>query len=240
MPGMDTFGLYFLEILFAIPASFVLALTIVLATQAAAALALEDRPRASSAARPRTAILVPAHDEAGAIAATVASLKRQTVARDRIVVVADNCSDETADLAAKAGAEVVVRNDPSQNGKGFALEAGLDYLRTDPPGVVVFIDADCRLSDGGLDVLARDCAVAAAPIQCLDLMRTDPAGANQSRLAEFAWRVRNDLRPTGFARLGLPCQLFGTGMALPWAIAHPTDCATSHVAEDLAMGLCFA
>lgn len=225
------------EFLLILSALAVFAATTVLALQAAAALALRDRHFPSAATRPHTAVLVPAHNEAAAIAATVTDLTSQMAPGDRLLVVADNCSDQTATLALQAGAEVVVRTDPDRRGKGFALERGLNHLSTDPPDIVLFLDADCRLSSGGLEALARACAGVGGPVQCLDLMQVNPANGGQSRLPEFFWRIRNDLRPTGFARLGLPCQLFGTGMALPWSAIEFADFATSHIAEDLLIGV---
>ncbi|MGH8485060.1 MAG: glycosyltransferase, partial [Pseudomonas sp.] len=58
-------------------------------------------------ARGRVAVLVPAHNEASIIGATLASIGAQLHAGDRLLVVADNCSDDTAALAVAAGAEVV-------------------------------------------------------------------------------------------------------------------------------------
>ncbi len=56
--------------------------------------------------RPHITVLVPAHDEADRIAATLEGLRRQTLPPTRVVVVADNCSDETVAVARAAGAEV--------------------------------------------------------------------------------------------------------------------------------------
>ena len=56
--------------------------------------------------QPYITVLVPAHDEADQIAATLAGLRRQTLPPTRVVVVADNCSDETVAIARAAGAEV--------------------------------------------------------------------------------------------------------------------------------------
>ncbi|MGY1831472.1 glycosyltransferase family 2 protein [Geodermatophilus sp. SYSU D01180] len=55
---------------------------------------------------PYVTVLVPAHDEADQIAATLDGLRRQTLPPARVVVVADNCSDETVAIARAAGAEV--------------------------------------------------------------------------------------------------------------------------------------
>jgi cellulose synthase/poly-beta-1,6-N-acetylglucosamine synthase-like glycosyltransferase len=59
------------------------------------------------------------------------------------------------------------------------------------------------------------------------------------RLAEFAWCVKNRVRPRGWARLGLPCPLMGTGMAFVWKDLALIELASGHIVEDLKMGLDF-
>ena len=85
---------------------------------------------------------------------TLADIKAQLRAGDRLLVVADNCTDDTAAVAAAAGAEVIARNDPEKIGKGYALEWGLQHLSADPPDIVIVIDADCRLSDNAIENLS--------------------------------------------------------------------------------------
>ena len=192
------------------------------------------KPLALSSTRPTVAVLVPANNEEAGIGALIAHASQQLCAGDRILVVADNCSDDTASIAARHGAEVLVRNDRLRRGKGFALADGLRHLAAFAPEIVIFLDADCRLSAGGVDSLARASARSQSPVQCLYLMLAAPG---QSRLAEFAWRVKNELRPAGFARLGFPCQLFGTGMAIPWRCIESGQFATGHLTEDTFIGL---
>ena len=62
---------------------------------------------------------------------------------DRLIVVADNCSDDTRQIATDAGAEVISRDDAERRGKGFAMDFGVRHLTVDPPEVVIFVDADC-------------------------------------------------------------------------------------------------
>src|SRR5437899_2040248 len=80
-------------------------------------------PGAHSAVDPalRVAVLVPAHDEARGIAATLATIAPQLRAGDRVVVVADNCTDDTAEMARAAGADVFERADSVHVGKSFAI-----------------------------------------------------------------------------------------------------------------------
>jgi len=60
---------------------------------------------------------------------------------------------------------------------------------------------------------------------------------DQLPIAEFAWRVKNLVRPLGLLRLDLPCQLMGTGMAFPWNIIRNADLASGEIVEDMKLGL---
>jgi cellulose synthase/poly-beta-1,6-N-acetylglucosamine synthase-like glycosyltransferase len=190
-----------------------------------------------AAARGSVAILVPAHNEEDGIAHTLATLVPQLAAGDRVLVVADNCADATAERARAAGAEVVERVHASDRGKGFALAFGVDHLRADPPAAVLIVDADCELAPGSLEVLAAELQRTQRPVQALYLM-TAPADAGLARrLAQFAWRVRNWARPAGWHRLGLPCQLMGTGMAFSWDMLRDAPLANASIVEDMKLGI---
>jgi cellulose synthase/poly-beta-1,6-N-acetylglucosamine synthase-like glycosyltransferase len=187
-------------------------------------------------ARERVAVLVPAHNEAAGLLATLADIKAQLRPIDRLVVVADNCSDDTASVAARAGAEVVTRDDAQIVGKGYALARGLDHLEADRPDIVVFIDADCRLGDRAIERLAAACAETHRPVQALYLMNGPADSTTNLKVAEFAWRVKNWVRPLGLKALGLPCQLMGTGMAFPWDLLRCVSLAHGSIVEDLKLG----
>lgn len=196
------------------------------------------RPRPlPSGRRPPVGILIPAHDEAAVIAATLGSIFPQLAEGDRLLVVADNCSDETAAIARRLGAEVVERADLERRGKGYALDYGVHRMQDDPPEVVIIIDADCQVHPGVIDRLARTCVATLCPVQALYLMRSLEGAGLQTRIAEFAWVVRNQVRPLGYHRLGLPCQLMGTGMAFPWSTISKTALASGHIVEDMKFGI---
>ncbi|MES2296668.1 MAG: glycosyltransferase family 2 protein [Pseudomonadota bacterium] len=193
--------------------------------------------RATSGGRPRIAVLVPAHNEALGIGATLASIAAQLAEGDRLLVVADNCSDATAVIARAHGVETLERHEPARRGKGYALDAGVRHLAQAPPQVLVVIDADCLLAPHALTHLGASCRAQRRPAQALYLMRAKPGATPATRVAEFAWIVRNWLRPLGCARLGLPCQLMGTGMAFPWEAISAAPLASGAIVEDLALGL---
>jgi glycosyltransferase involved in cell wall biosynthesis len=183
------------------------------------------------------AVLVPAHNEGEALVPTLRDIRSQLPEADRIVVVADNCTDDTAAVAARFGADVVERNDPSRRGKGYALDYGLRHLAKDPPTTVVMCDADCRLEPEMLDRLRATCVATRKPVQALYLMVAPEGSPVGRRIAELAWRVKNWLRPLGLAGLGWPCQLTGTGMAFPWELISSVNLAGDELAEDLELGL---
>jgi cellulose synthase/poly-beta-1,6-N-acetylglucosamine synthase-like glycosyltransferase len=202
-----------------------------------AAILPSESPHGDSAARPSLAVLIPAHNEASVIAATLRDLVPQLTSGDRIVVVADNCTDDTAAVARTEGAEAYVRNDATHRGKGFALDFGVQQLAESPPEVVIVIDADCHTHAGTLDSLGRVCAGLNRPVQSLYLM-TAPIGSSvKLKIAEFAWTMRNKIRPRGLLNLGLPCHLTGSGMAFPWHQLRSVNLATGHITEDLAFGI---
>ena len=195
-----------------------------------------------SASCPPFAVLIPAHNEEKMIAATVHPLLSQVRDRDRILIVADNCSDGTADIARALGAEVIERSDSERRGKGYALEFGLDHLaKGDPPAAIVFVDADCRISEGGLLKLAALACDRNGPIQGrnLSLAEGDPKGARGlgARFSEFAVRLKNYVRPLGCLQLGIPCPMTGTGMAVPWGRLQSINLGSATLAEDLVLGI---
>ena len=110
--------------------------------------------------------------------------------------------------------------------------------------MLVIVDADCQVGEGTIEILAKKSALAGCnapkrvrPVQALYLMHA-PAGAGlKQRIAEFAWIVKNQVRPLGFQRLRWPCQLMGTGMAFPWAMAVTMPLANANIVEDMKLGI---
>lgn len=189
--------------------------------------------------RPRVAVLVPAHNESTLIVATLNSILPQLLAGDRLVVVADNCTDDTAALARAVGAEVVERSNAQQRGKGYALDFGVRYLASDAPDVMIVVDADSRVGEGSIERLALCCIDSGRPAQALYLMHAPAGSGLKVQIAEFAWCVKNQVRAQGWARLGLPCSLMGSGMAFVWRDLALIELASGHIVEDLKMGLDF-
>lgn len=191
------------------------------------------------AATPSLAILVPAHNESNGIGVTLKSLLAQVTIPESIIVIADNCTDDTAQVARQYGVSVIERHDDVKRGKGFALDYGMQYLKNtvQPPEIVMIVDADCWVGHNAIPTLAQTAMVRQRPVQALYLMVSPDAGALKTRLAEFAWVVKNQVRPLGLRVMQGPCQLMGTGMAFPWAFISKADLANGHLVEDMKLGL---
>ncbi|MEO5883637.1 MAG: glycosyltransferase family 2 protein, partial [Caldimonas sp.] len=111
------------------------------------------------------AVLMPAHDEAGGIEPVIRAVLAQLAPGDRLLVVADNCSDTTAEVASAAGAEVIERQDIARRGKGYALDHGVRWLERAPPAAVVILDADCIAAAQALPRLAATSLATGRPVQ---------------------------------------------------------------------------
>lgn len=186
---------------------------------------------------PKTVVLMPAHNEAAIIQTTIDHLRPQLNASTRLVVVADNCTDETAMIARSAGAIIAERHNAEQRGKGYALDYGLSVLESDPPDVVIVVDADCLVQPDGISELARQSVLHQRPIQAVYLMEQPAEPKPKDSVSAFAFKVKNLVRPLGLAKLGYPCLLTGTGMAFPWKIIRATSLASDNIVEDMQLGI---
>lgn len=190
----------------------------------------------NNTSRSSVAVLMPAHNEALVIAESISSISHALQSQDQLLVIADNCTDETAKIAKDLGATVLERFSQHERGKGYALDFGLQYLKNNAPDVVIIVDADCIVSKGTIQLLTEACIQSGRPVQALYLMKSQPNPSLKSRIATFAWTVKNKVRPLGFNVLGLPCQLMGTGMAFMWNDINRVSLASGHIVEDMKLG----
>ena len=210
--------------------------TIELAVLSAAALLPRRKRRDPSLGCRRLAVVVPAHDEARGITRCIRSLQRcdPPGCSVELVVVADNCSDDTAERARAAGARVLERVDPERRGKGYALEHAFRHLleeRADLDAVLV-VDADTDVAPTFLSACARRFAEGADGVQCRYLVR-DPGESRRKRLMNVAFMAFNVLRPRGRDRLGLSAGILGNGFGLSRHCLESVPYAARSVVEDL-------
>jgi biofilm PGA synthesis N-glycosyltransferase PgaC len=103
--------------------------------------------------RGRITVLIPAHNEQNMIGLAIESVQRQTCAPDEIVVIADNCTDSTVDIARSYGV-TVVETVGNQHKKAGALNQVLDELlpRASDHDKVMVMDADSFLDPNFIEV----------------------------------------------------------------------------------------
>ena len=232
---LDIF-LFLITLVLFIPA-FVVAVECLLALKSSR---MEKRPdQLGDQPLPRIAILVPAHNEAPVIAETIKSILPQLKEQGgSLLVVADNCTDNTAEIALECGAEVAVRNDSSRQGKGYAMDFGIRALEESAPDVVIIIDADCLVAAGSIEALAKKAMHLRQPVQATYLMKAENnISSNYELFGQFAWVIKNLVRPLGTNQFNMPCMLNGSGMAFPWQVIRDADLANPHITEDLKLGI---
>ena len=185
----------------------------------------------------KIAVLIPAHNEALTIAQTLNSLMPQLTPDDRIVVVADNCTDSTAEIARQFDVTVLEREDSTRLGKGYALDYGIQFLKLDAPSTVVLIDADCIVHSETVQQLAEVALNSGRPVQATYLQDRPQNPTPKDTISALAILVKNHVRLKGLDRLRLPCLLYGTGMAFPWSIISSVSLANANLVEDMQLAI---
>jgi 1,2-diacylglycerol 3-beta-glucosyltransferase len=192
-------------------------------------------PVASSERRFR--FVVPAHNESAGIAATVKSLLEvdYPAASFDVLVVADNCDDDTAAQARAAGATVLEREDRDKRGKGYALLLAFSGLPAEVDAVVV-VDADTLVSPNLLRAFAARRELGAVAIQA-DYAVRNPNASWRTRLIAIAFGAFHIVRSRARERLALSCGLRGNGMCFSSAILAEIPHEAFSVVEDVEYGL---
>lgn len=191
--------------------------------------------------RPACCVVVPAHNEAAGIAATLASLRQLDYPADRfrVVVVADNCTDDTAAIAVSSGASVLIRTDASRRGKGWALRFAIDRLLAEPAGswdVLLVVDADSRVSPNLLTAVTSRVATGARAVQATYLPLPSSAGPT-AVITDVAFAAFHRIRSAGRERLGLSTGLRGNGMAFTRDLLEDVPHGAFSRTEDLEFGV---
>jgi len=198
------------------------------------AIAALFRTRTTSTPTPiQIDILIPAHNEANQLPALLSSLAQQNPAfRGQVLVVADHCNDDTAAIARSFGVTVVERH-AGPRGKPAALATGLAALRTiNHVRPLCILDADCVVNDTFLPALAGQLQLDANVVQANYQLTAGHGELHGPAMIAFA--LKNAVRARGAHNLGVPVQLFGTGMCFDTQTAASLQ-FENHLTEDLAL-----
>lgn len=202
---------------------------------------LARRPVPAGTGKPRMfAVVVPAHNEEGALGKTLASLKDLDYPAGLfdVVVIADNCADGTAAVARTAGVVALERTDPVDRGKGHALRWAFDTLSTDPRGYHAFvvIDADSVATVNFLRVMNDELDAGAEAIQAGDVVIRNEASWS-TEITRLGFTLYNHVRPLGRGVIGGSAGLRGNGMCFSAGLMKRIPWDAFGVTEDLQYGL---
>jgi len=191
-------------------------------------------PRAALRREIRLAVVVPAHNEEAMIADSLLSLRAAGPATP-IYVVAHNCTDNTAEIATRAGGHVLVLNNPRLRGKGAALRHGFSTAVAEGSNAILVVDADSQVSPNLIDATCRKLSEGAEAAQCRYELRLshEQRHSPMARLRALAFRGMNVLRARGRAGLGFSTGIFGNGFALTAAALERVPFDADSIAEDV-------
>lgn len=174
------------------------------------------RPRRAAgtgdAASPRLLVLIPAHDEELVIGNGLAAIAADRGPDDLVLVIADRCTDRTAEIARSFGAHVLERGEDEVPGRAAARQAGLDHARGLEWDAVLMLDADSIIEPGFFAICRAEMAAGAAAIQARSEGAAAQTLAQEAALAAFT--LQGITLPRGRSRLGLSVRLRGTGMVI--------------------------
>lgn len=186
----------------------------------------------------RFAILIPAHNEELLIGTLLASLRQLDYPAHRyeVHVVADNCTDTTAAIVRRMGAQAHERHDPAAPGKGHALNWLVKRLLAAPsadgaPDAFVFLDADSTVSPNFLREMNAGLCAGHLLMQSFNDV-ANPAESWTASLRYIAFSMICYLRPLGRVTLGLSAGLRGNGMCMARAIVERYQWDPASPAED--------
>ncbi len=177
-------------------------------------------------------VLIPAYNEELGLEDTLIQLRSCSPNRGsfEIWVVADNCTDNTEELARRQGCKVLRRENIENIGKSHALEYAFNHLTTKEFDVFVVIDADTSCQKNML--LEVETAFSRG-LDAAQLVNTIKADNNPySILTALGFTAMNLLRPRARKQLGLSCGIFGTGFALSSRVLNQCPYTTHSIVED--------
>jgi cellulose synthase/poly-beta-1,6-N-acetylglucosamine synthase-like glycosyltransferase len=180
------------------------------------------------------AIIIPAHNEEDMISRVLESCAELDYPKDyyKVFVIADNCSDRTAEVAMTNGAACLKRYDKNHGGKGHALAWAFDRILPEGHDGVVVVDADCQLDTHALRVFDRHLAAGDKVLQANDAS-SNPDESTMSYAVAVGNLIENDLFYAPKSKIGLAVFLRGTGMVFHREVLLAFPWKALSIAEDV-------
>jgi cellulose synthase/poly-beta-1,6-N-acetylglucosamine synthase-like glycosyltransferase len=178
--------------------------------------------------------VIPAHNEEQGISNTLKSCKDFDYPDEKykVFVIADNCTDRTAEIARQNGAICFERFDEGKKGKGYALEWGFKKILPFGYDAVVVLDADCYLDNQSLRVFDYYVKKGEKVLQVND-SASNPDKSSMSYVVAVGNLIENRLFYAPKSNLGLAVLLRGTGMVFRSEVLEQHPWQTHSIVEDI-------
>lgn len=188
---------------------------------------------------PRLAVLLPARNEAASLPATLDNLRAATPPPDCILVLADHCTDATAEIAEQAGAIVFRRDEGEAENKGLALRWLFEQW---PPALaecaaVIIMDADSRVAPNFFAEARQAVLNGARVAQCF-VQPVDLPDSSAVLLGAYSDLLTQAVETRLHQWRGWPVRLRGMGMLFEPRLLHSLlPSVHTRSAEDIELGL---
>lgn len=184
--------------------------------------------------------IIPAHNEEKVVANLVESLKRLDYPKDLydIYVIADNCTDKTAEVAKKAGAIVYERFDEAHKTKGHALQWFLaQKIEEDAPyDAFCIFDADNIVDENFLKVMNKKLCQGEEVVQGYKDIKNPSDSWVSAGYAIFYWTMHRFYHLARY-NIGLSPLMNGTGFMVKFDVIKPQGWNTKTLTEDIEFSL---
>lgn len=188
---------------------------------------------------PSFTFVVPAHNEALGIERTIKSLLNVDYPTDKfsVLVIADNCSDNTKELAESGGARVIERQDSSKPGKGYALDCAFQTLINEGgTDALVVVDADTDVTPNLLSAMAERLLDGELAMQAHYGVR-NIEDSWRTRLMDVAFTLYHGVRSVAREQLSLSAGLRGNGMGFSLDTIRRVPHHSYSLVEDVEYGI---
>lgn len=184
--------------------------------------------------------IIPAHNEEMVVANLIESLKNQTYDKNLydIYVIADNCTDKTAEVARKAGAIVYERFDNAHKTKGYALQWFLKQKiaeNADYDAFFVF-DADNIVDKNFIKNMNKKLCQGEEVVQGYRDIKNPTDNWITAGYALFYWTMHRMYHLARY-NIGLSPLLNGTGFMVRFDVVKPQGWDTKTLTEDIEFSL---
>jgi cellulose synthase/poly-beta-1,6-N-acetylglucosamine synthase-like glycosyltransferase len=193
---------------------------------------LRQQATSQTKAQRKIAIIIPAHNESLLIADTVSNMWLQNYPKEAmcVLVIADNCTDDTASLARQAGARVLERH--KNPGKGQGLHEALDLLLKEEWAAFLVVDADSHLHPDTLTEINIALESGSQAIQ-IRYGVLNPEQSLRTRAMELSTASFNALRPLGKSVFGISAGINGNGFCITRDTALRVPYLAHSIVEDI-------